>query len=67
MIAVFCSILIETLNLIFVGHMGNNSMIAGVGLGNLFINMLCQAAIIGTNHAVATFVSQAYGARNMKK
>jgi Na+-driven multidrug efflux pump len=40
-ISAFCTLLIEFLNVIFAGHMGNNAKVAGVGLGNVFVNMLC--------------------------
>ncbi len=53
--------LIEIINLIFVGHLGINSLVAAVGLGNLWINICGLSIMIGLNSGVATFVSQSIG------
>ena len=37
---------------------------AGVGLGNLYVNMFSQSICCGLNGAIATFVSQAFGSEN---
>ena len=65
-IAVFCTILLETINVLFVGHLNNTAMVAGVGLGNIFVNMFCQAVILGMNNTICIFVSQSVGAGNMR-
>ncbi len=40
-VAMFSAVLIEVINLVFVGHMGDISIVGGVGLGNMFINIFC--------------------------
>ena len=49
--------MMETINLIYVGHLGDTSKVAGVGLGNMYINICCQSIINGVNIAIATLVS----------
>jgi MATE family multidrug resistance protein len=56
----------EMINLWFVGMLNNSAMIAGVGTGNVIINMLGNSIIFGMNGAMNTFVSQSYGQGNMK-
>ncbi|CDW76683.1 na+-driven multidrug efflux pump [Stylonychia lemnae] len=59
-------IFIEVINLGFVGHLGSASLVAGVGLGNMYLNTTALAVLIGLNNGVATFVSQSYGQGNMR-
>lgn len=47
----------EVLNLIFIGYLKNNEMLAGVGLGNMVGAMVSYALIGGFNTAVETLVS----------
>jgi MATE family multidrug resistance protein len=56
-----------SINTAFVGNLGNNELLAGVGLGNLYVNIFCQSIILGLNGAVATLASQAYGSGNLEK
>ena len=56
-IAMSSQIFIEVINLTFVGHQGKASMVAGVGLGNMYINTSALAVFIGLNNAVATLAS----------
>ena len=44
--------LMEIINLIFVGRLGDTAKIAGVGLGNVYINMVAQSVILGMNGGV---------------
>jgi Na+-driven multidrug efflux pump len=53
------------INCIFVGHYGNESMIAGVGMGNMISNILGTSICLGMNGAVETLVSQSLGAKNL--
>ena len=39
--------LAETINTRYVGHMGDTAMMAGVGLGNMFVNIICMATLQG--------------------
>jgi Na+-driven multidrug efflux pump len=41
-------------------------MVAGVGLGNMYLNGVAMATVIGLNNGVATFVSQCNGQGNLK-
>ena len=40
-ITLFCELLIEVMNFYFVGHLNNPSKVAGVGLGTMYVNILC--------------------------
>lgn len=42
-------------------------MLAGVGLGTLYVNIFCQSIILGLNGALQTLVSQAFGAGNIRE
>ena len=57
----FCELLIEVINFYFVGHLSSAAMIAGVGLGTMFINLLCQSIFMGVNSTLESVVSQSYG------
>ena len=46
----------------FIGHTNNAKLIAGVGMGNMLMNVLAFSEIQGMNMAVQTLVSKAYGA-----
>ncbi len=35
------ALLVVALNTAFIGRLGNNSMLAGVGLGTLYVNIFC--------------------------
>ena len=60
----FC---MQTINMSFIGHLGDTNKVAGVGLGVLYSNIFCISIILGINSALATFVSQAFGSGNMRK
>ena len=53
--------LVEIVNLIFIGNLNDPVALAGVGLGNMLINMICFSIGMGLNGAIDTLVSQAYG------
>jgi Na+-driven multidrug efflux pump len=61
MIAIFLGLLMEVVNTIFVGHLGNPIKLAGIGIGNLAINMIAFSVINGFNGAIETFVPRAFG------
>ena len=48
---------VEVFNLYFIGHMGEATLVAGVGLGNMYINAMGFAIILGLNSTVVIFVS----------
>ena len=43
---------IEFLNQMYVGRLGNTAITAGVGMGNMIINLFCMSIIMGVNSAV---------------
>jgi Na+-driven multidrug efflux pump len=47
----------EVINLIFVAQMNDASMLAGVGMGNVIMNISCLSLIFGMNGALETLVS----------
>ena len=47
----------ELINLIFIGHYGDDAMVAGVGMGNTIQNMIGLSTMIGINSALDTLVS----------
>ena len=55
-LSVFFAIFVETCNLVFVGNYGSAAQVAGIGLGNSFINLVCVSAIIGNNSVMAALI-----------
>ena len=58
--------MVEVINVSFIGHLGDPSLVAGVGLGNMYINALGFAVMIGLNTTIVTLVSQTLGQGNMR-
>eukprot|EP00347_Sterkiella_histriomuscorum_P009443 403341194 len=56
----------EVINIAFIGGLNNANMLAGVGLGNLYINTFGIAVYIGLNVAAGTFVSQSIGQNDLR-
>ena len=56
-IAMVSQICIEVINLHFIGHLGDSTLVAGVGLGNMYINIMGFAILNGLNSTVCTLVS----------
>ena len=54
-------IMIEVINLMFMGHLGNTAIMAGVGIGNIFINIFGWVILLGMNTTLVTLVSQSIG------
>ena len=59
-------LLLETINLVFIGHLNDPVKLAAVGMGNIIINMCAVGPYVGINSSLETLVSQAYGANNMR-
>jgi Na+-driven multidrug efflux pump len=57
------ALMIESCNVIMIGHLNEPTTLAAVGLGNMMINMFCIATITGMNSALEILVAQAVGAR----
>ena len=51
------SMLMDLVNMIFVGHLGDSAKIAGIGLGNMYVNIVSQSIIIGLNGGISTLAS----------
>ena len=60
-ISMFSALFIETINSAFVGHLGFEDVMAGVGLANMYMNVVCLSLIFGMNMTLNTVVSQAFG------
>ena len=54
--------LVQLINTYFIGHTNDPTLIAGVGMGNMMINVLAFAIMQGLNGALETLISQSYGA-----
>lgn len=53
---------VQIINTFFIGHTNDAVLIAGVGMGNMLINVLAFAVMQGINGALETLVSQSFGA-----
>ena len=51
----------EQINVIFISSLNDPAKLAGIGLGNMVLNLFANGILIGINTALETFVSQAYG------
>ena len=58
--------MVEVINLAFVGHLGKASLMAGVGIGNMYINIVAQSVSVGLNNGLSTYVSQCNGQGNLR-
>ena len=59
-------VLLDVVNMMFVGHLGEASVVAGLGLATAFRNIFGQVIILGLNFTLITFVSQSYGHNDLK-
>ena len=53
----YCTMAIETINLLFIGHFGTKEEMAGVGMGEVIQNMTGLSLMQGMNSAIETLVS----------
>lgn len=60
--AMLIFMLVQLVNTYFVGHLNDPVILAGVGMGNMLINVFCFAVVQGLNGALETYVSQSFGA-----
>ena len=56
----------DTVNMAFLGHLGDPNLIAGIGLGASYLNLVGLTLIHGILMAMDTLVSQAKGAGNLE-
>ena len=57
--------MVQLLNIFYVGQM-STELLAGVGLGNMLLNVLVFAVTMGLNGTIETFVSWSYGQGDKK-
>ena len=53
----FVYLMVMLVNCYFIGHLNDPVLLAGVGMGNMLINVLCFAVVQGLNGALETLVS----------
>mgnify|MGYP000356618347 CR=1 FL=1 len=58
--------MVQLLNILYVGQMSSD-LLAGVGLGNMLLNVLVFAVTMGLNGTVETFVSWSFGKNDKAK
>ena len=58
------ALFVEVINTAFVGHLGSQAMMAGVGMANMLMNIVALSVVFGTNGTLNTVVSQAFGNEN---
>lgn len=56
-------LLVQLTNTYFIGNLNEPVLLAGVGMGNMMVNMLVFAVTEGLNGALESLISQAYGAK----
>ena len=59
-------LLVQLTNTYFVGNLNDPALLAGVGMGNMLINVLIFAVCQGLNGALETLVSQSFGAQKFE-
>ena len=50
-------ILVQMVNTYYIGKTNDTALLAGVGMGNMLVNVLCFAVMQGLNGALETLVS----------
>ncbi len=60
-VSLFSALFIETINSAFVGHLGSEEIMAGVGMANMYMNITCLSVLFGINMNLNTVGSQAFG------
>ena len=50
-------LMVQLVNTAFVGNLDDPALLAGVGMGNMLVNVLCFAVVQGLNGALETLVS----------
>ena len=54
--------LVTNINTYFIGSVNDAKLLAGVGMGNMLINVLAFSVTQGLNGSIETFVSASFGA-----
>ena len=66
-LSVFLEIVMEVINTLFIGRLGDATMMAALGIAHVIFNLLTLIPIMGANTALESFVSQAYGAKDLRE
>ena len=66
-IALFAQFFNEVINIVLISSLNDPVMLAGVGLGNTFMNTLGMSIYFGGNVPAGTFMAQSYGMNNMRE
>ena len=56
-ISMFFYMFVQLINTYYIGHLDEPALIAGVGMGNMLINVLAFAIMQGLNGALETLIS----------
>ena len=56
-VSMISSFMVQVVNVSFAGHLGSEAAMAGVGMANMFQNILCFSVIYGFNSSINTLVS----------
>ena len=66
-VTMWFSVLMKVVSMLFLGNTNDSAKIAGIGLSNMYTNVVCQSLMLGLNGGIATLAAQAYGAKNLRK
>ena len=69
-VSILCFVMMivqDQINVAFIGNISDPAKLAGIGLGNMVLNLVPYALLFGVNTALETFVSQAYGRQDLRE
>ena len=58
--------LVNVINVIFSGHLGEEAIMSGVGMAVMWCNIVCLSLTYGFNCTLNTYVSQAFGFKDYR-
>jgi Na+-driven multidrug efflux pump len=56
-LSVFLEVVMEVINTLFIGRLGDATMLAALGLAHIIFNLLSIQPMLGANSALETFVA----------
>ena len=63
-IGAICFSITESMNIIFIGRLNDASLVAGMGVGRVFLVVFGMITLSGFNTALLTLASQSYGQKD---
>jgi Na+-driven multidrug efflux pump len=57
----FSTVVLESINLMFVGHLGDELQVSGVALGVMYLYTFGLTVVFGFNSVIETLASQTFG------